>query len=145
GLERRMLRAALLRFAMEPFTSEALEQAYAGQLTGFAVELALERLRERGIIVTRRKSWGETIHSIAPDVFDGWQRHYIPQLDNAMLADESQAGLPEPKADLAKLILLIAAELERRRPALTRSGWLRKADAARLEGRMDVNCEALDG
>src|SRR5690606_32572841 len=79
-VEEQVLRIVILHCAEEPFTAEKIEAASAGRMTGFAVELGIARLRERGIIDTRKKAWGEVIHTIAKGLFVPWQKVFIREL-----------------------------------------------------------------
>jgi len=146
AVERKALRAIVLRFAEEPFAAEAIERAFPGRVTGFEAELGLERLRARGIVETRRKAWGETIHALAPGLFVDWQRHFVPALrEGALLDDEAVEPSYEPKAGFAKQLLFFLADAANVGIGLTQKGTFAKKDTQRLAARMDVGEEALAG
>jgi len=145
-VERKTLGLIVLRFAEEPFGAEALERAFPGRVTGFEAELALERLRGRGIVETRRKSWGETIHALAPGLFANWQRFFLPSLgERSLVEDEAVEASYEPKAGFAKLLLFFLADAANVGVGLTQKGAFAKKDVARLSARLDVDEAALDG
>ncbi|MCI3921510.1 helicase-associated domain-containing protein [Paenibacillus sp. TRM 82003] len=149
--ERKTLRTIVLRYAEEPFTAEAIEAAAPGRVTGFEAELGIERLRARGIVETRRKSWGETVHAMAPGLFPHWQREFVPEIGRlgAVAADGADCGyepIEERKTGFAKrLLALLATASTSGGLTLTQKGALHKKDAARLAARLDVDEEALAG
>ncbi|WP_309121368.1 helicase-associated domain-containing protein [Paenibacillus sp.] len=145
-VERKTLEMIVLRFAEEPFGAEALERAFPGRVTGFEAELGLERLRARGIVETRRKAWGETIHALAPGLFADWQGYYLTALGEPCLLDDAAVEPNyEPKAGFAKLLLFFLADVANVGIGLTQKGTFAKKDAMRLATRVDVAEESLAG
>jgi len=149
SVEEQVLRTAVLHCGEEPFTSEKIEAASAGRMTGFAVELGIERLRERGIIETRKKAWGEVIHTIAPGLFVSWQKVFVPGLgeaSDALSVKEDQVELIyEPRKRFASLLAIFLAEAANRGLALTQKGTFHKKDLQRIEERISVPPEELEG
>jgi len=144
--ERSTLRAIVLRCGEEPFTTEALEQGERGRLTGYAAELGVERLRQRGIVETRRKSWGETIHALAPGLLADWLPAFAEGLTSRGAVDEaSVAQAIEPRAGFAQRLFGFVAEAAYGGIALTQKGTFHKRDLARLEARFPGHQPALDG
>lgn len=144
-LERKTLKAIVLRFAEEPFAAEALERAFPGRLTGYEAELGIERLRERAIVETRRKSWGETVHALAPGLFADWQREFVPALADAVLGEGAVEPEYEPKSGLCKLIFRFASEAAHRGLTLTQKGAFHRKDAQRIASLIDADETALQG
>ncbi|HZG84496.1 helicase-associated domain-containing protein [Paenibacillus sp.] len=143
--ERRTLEWIVLRFAEEPFDAGALERASRGRLTGYEAELGIERLRGRGIVETRRKAWGETIHTLAPGLLADWQAVFAPGLREAATPEEAVEPSYEPKAGFAKLLLFFVAEAATNGLTLTQKGTFHKKDVQRLASRIDVANEDLAG
>jgi len=144
--ERRTLEWIVLRFAEEPFDAGVLERASRGRLTGYEAELGIERLRGRGIIETRRKAWGETIHTLAPGLLADWQAAFAPRVrEAAEMPEGAVEPAYEPKAGFAKLLLFFVAEAANSGLTLTQKGTFHKKDVQRLSARIDVVNEELAG
>src|SRR5690606_38404056 len=127
--------------------SESIERAFLGRITGFEAELALERLRGRGIVEARRKSWGESVHALAPGLLADWQRYFIPALaDGVLVPTESVDRNYEPHPDFRKLLFFFLAEtVYGGGIALTKKGGFQKKDTQRAAARLNVAEAALDG
>lgn len=148
SVEEQVLRIAVLRYAEEPFTSEALEEADPGRMTGFAAEVGIDRLRRRGVIETRKKAWGEVFHTLAPGLLTAWQRTLVPALGDprgCALEDDEVEPVVEPTAGFAKMLLSFLAMAANEGLALTQKGTFHKKDIQRIQSRIAAAEERLAG
>ncbi|WP_233531795.1 helicase-associated domain-containing protein [Paenibacillus alkalitolerans] len=144
--EDKTLRVIVLHFAEEPFTCDALEAAAPWALTGYEAEIGVARLRRRGIVTTRKKAWGERIHSLTTGVFDHWRQAYMPASpDDWTVADEHAAPHNEPKRGLASLLFGLLAIAQFEGLPLTQKGTLHKRDLQRVTERFDVTDSEFAG
>jgi hypothetical protein len=144
--ERKTLGLIVLASGEEPFTAEALEGSAQGRITGFEAELGIERLRERGIVVARKKSWGEIIHTMAPGLFTNWQQAFLPGIADCIVDDEQGVeSLYEPKSGFLKQLLALLATAQHTGLTLTQKGTFHKKDLQRLQARIVLEEESLKG
>jgi hypothetical protein len=146
GIEEKTLRSIVIGFAEEPFTAEALEKANPGHMTGYEAELGIERLRKRGIIESRRKAWGETIHVLSPNLLPDWQRTIVSSpFESFIVSDEDIEGAYQPRSGFAKLLFNLLADAAYVGLPLTQKGFFHKKDIQRLLERMDISEAELSG
>jgi hypothetical protein len=146
--EKKTLETIVLYFAEEPFTSETLEEAAQGRLTGYEAELGIERLRGRGILETRRKSWGERFHRLAPGCFAEWQQALIGEAaaaEKILLDSESVMPVQDMPTGFPKALFLFLADAAYDGLALTQKGVLHHRDLQRLTAKIDWPEEWLAG
>lgn len=144
SVEEKTLRIIVARFGEEPFSMEVLEGAAPERLTGFEAMLGVERLRERGIVVTRKKAWGERLHSLADGVFPHWQAAFFG-LSLALPEHERVETVREPKRGLARLLFDLLSQISCGGGALTQKGVPHKKELSGWTAGADVTGEELEG
>jgi hypothetical protein len=82
-IEKLTLSIIVKRFGVSPFEWSHLKSTGKGYLSDAEIKAGLVRLRQKGIIFTLRKAWGEHAYSIPHDVFPEWHQIIIeePALD----------------------------------------------------------------
>ena len=147
--ERAVLRAILLRFAALPFAPERAErEMMAGEpWTGAEVRLALRRLVRDGVLIERRRTWGEPQVQLPAAMVPVWQRLLCPVRLMPLPAEEARNVRPDVRPHRLPLsleLLLVWAELDRRGGLpLTRRGVPNRAAVARLAGAMRIGAGEL--
>jgi hypothetical protein len=144
--EEKTLRTIVVHFAEEPFTCESLESAAPWDLTGYEAEKGVAGLRRRGIVVTRKKAWGERLHMLAEGVFGAWQQAYIGlRPEEWTESAESVEPIYEPRRDLAAMLFGLLSYARRNGLQLTQRGTLHKRDLQRLAERLNLSDEGFSG
>ncbi|WP_274361567.1 helicase-associated domain-containing protein [Paenibacillus thermotolerans] len=145
GTEEKTLRAIVIHFAEEPFTCEALEAAAPWELTGWEAEAGVAGLRRRGIVTTRKKAWGERIHTLADGVFVYWQQLFVGGGESLAIPAGRIVPSYEPRRGIASLLFGLLSAARYTLLPLTQKGTLHKRDLQRLSERLDVSDEELAG
>lgn len=144
-LEKRLLRMLVLQIGYVPFSWSQLEQSGKSQFLGSELKLGLIRLRQKGIVFTLRKTWGEHIYFIPKDLFAIWQQMVMPALTDHVTTTVIDAAavepLDDPKRGMSSHIFQLMTYIAKNGLKLTQKGLLHKRDILKLEALLDVQAK----
>jgi hypothetical protein len=146
GIERSILQKIIIRFGQDPFTSEALEAAFPTVMTGHEIERGIILLRNRKLIETRKKAWGEIFHLLAYGQFVKLQHYFFgPQLLECIIPEQCVTPIIDRRRGFPKLLFFFLAVATYPGLTLSQKGGFHKKDVVKLERRLDVSDSDVDG
>jgi hypothetical protein len=151
ALEKRTLEVVIRHMGYELFDAPRLEKAALPTMSGAELKIGLIRLRQKGIVFTLRKAWGEQMFIVPYDTFPIWQQMVMPDL--AKLADEGAKVKDEnaveihrnAKRGLAYDLFHMLSFIAKHELPLTQKGTIHKRHLQRLLEEIELDGEDLSG
>lgn len=146
SIEKRVLELAIMQMGCNPFDWSLLEKRAARTFSGAELRAGLIRLRQKGIVFTLRKSWGELIYVIPGDTFSLWQTLLMqPPLEYAE-AYTAGVELTHPaKRGLAHDLFHFLAYIAKNGLPFTQKGTIHKRHLQKLQEDLAMESGDFEG
>ncbi|MFS1513304.1 helicase-associated domain-containing protein [Chengkuizengella sp. SCS-71B] len=143
-IERHTLSWLIKNVGYEPFEWKHIISLMEDQLSKAELKVGLTLLRQKGIVFTFRKTWGEQIYVIPKDAFHSWVNVLLPQIKKVNCFSDEEVESQDRIGrglifDLFHLIIYIG----KNEVLLTQNRMIKKRQLQKMCNLIDINEEDL--
>jgi hypothetical protein len=142
-LEKKVLRLIIDRIGYKPFDLGQMEKCMDNSLPGAQLKVGLLRLRQKGIIFTLRKTWGEHIYLIPRDSFATWFRLFIGDSFEINKVEDIER-MHNSRLGMASDVFYLLAYIAKHGLPITQKGTIPKRHLQKITTNLNIKDEDLE-
>ncbi|NDI33500.1 helicase-associated domain-containing protein [Chengkuizengella sediminis] len=144
NIEKDTLSWLIKNVGYEPFEWKHVISLVEGQLSKAELKVGLTLLRQKGIVFTFRKTWGEHIYVIPKDAFHSWVKVLLPEINNvSCINDEEVEPLDRLGRGLIFDLFQMIIYIGKNEVSLTQNRMIKKRQLQKMCNLIDINEDDL--
>lgn len=147
-LERKVLKLIIDKVGYKPFNLGQLEQNINSTIVGAELKLGLLHLRQKGIVFTLRKTWGEHVYMIPRDTFASWYRLFMEDsfnFNSLAKTDKEIELIHDSRSSMAHDVFYLLIYIAKNGLPITQKGTISKRHLQKIITKINVRDEDLQG
>ncbi|NBI30672.1 helicase-associated domain-containing protein [Chengkuizengella marina] len=143
-IEKHTLSWLIRNVGYEPFEWKHIISLVEDQLSKAELKMGLTLLRQKGIVFTFRKTWGEHIYVIPKDAFHAWVKVLLPEIKHvSCIGDEVVQPLDRLGRGLIFDLFQLMIYIAKNEVSLTQDKMIKKRQLQKMCNLLDINEDDL--